>query len=1204
MSERIPILYLAPWVGYGGSDKNTIDWFRWIDRERFAPYLICTQPSDNPLLGEVSPYAEEVWVLPDLMAAEEMPTFIFDFIAARRIAAIHLMNSRIGFDLLPDLFCLDAPPAVVVQLHVEEVDRSGYVRYVTTRYGNIVDRFSISNQHVAEAVHGYGVPRDKIEVVYTGVDAESEFAPGTATPVEDFEGDDLEVLFAARLTDQKDPMLMLQVAAELRDRGAPVRFRVVGDGDMEGAVRDRIAALDLGNRVTMYSPTPGLAGWYAATDVLLLTSKFEGVPVAVFEAMAMGMPIVAPALPAIGELLDQPEDDLIGERDQVVPYADALERLAKDPEAREARGRKIRERAMRRFSVQEMATKHGAMYEQLVAGRPSPQVEERPQLPEPLRFFGRAALEEPLVSVVIPHFNQGHFLRECVESVRAQTYGGEVEIVVVDDASGQEGTAEVLSELEALEGVEVIRLEENGGPSRARNVGIERCRGRYLLPVDADNLLLPEAIEKLVAQLATAGEDVGFIYPNLDFFGNRDEYHQAPPYNLYTLLHANFCDTCSLIDRDVFEAGMRYHADIKLGHEDWEFALQMAAHAVRGEPAHGPTVRYRKWGFNRSDLVDHAYADFRETFLSAVSPLGAYEEEIKGAESPALSLIDLRPAADAAELGQALARQSCGDVEVVAGFAADSIPADAPRSLRRFPPGEPVETIERAFGAARGSFIALTVGGADSVLADPAAVEKVLRRFDSDSGLDAIAIADGGDAGRFDLATLPGGDGESVSDPHTVVVRRGVEAELPFGLLADPAAPVASVVRLLSGAGRKVEWRHLASVDAVLTPIVATDPSGWIAVPRGPSRRKESNAPPPPLLPGRGAYEVPRWADTPTWIAPLSTVVIRYKELIGERRLVVPGERPTAYELEHFVGTVRATGVPGTRKLISLDGTFFALPREEWRKVQGGAIELGYLEEAPLPGLEAVALAVHRVTGQHVLVGLGGSDALLASVDVIEHLGFADPFPLRPRAVPRAERSVGLRSLTKTADLEARRHRYAIDAFAAGEPIGELGALAESGLQGNIPLWVVDGYVITDRYRPPMRTPAAVRALRWTVEPIRWGDLGTPSARLKVMLRRGAQSAQVRTHPASPPPVPESDPHGWLFDTPLPGMTTLYASHHPVTGDQLLTREVGDAVEMGYEDTQLLGFIVATAPLRGSLDQRAVATPWTRRSGHVPRGSG
>lgn len=116
MSERLPVLYLAPWVGYGGSDKNTIDWFRWLDRERFAPYLITTQPSSNPLLGEIGPYAEETWVLPELMAGDAMPGFILDFVRSRGIQAIHLMNSKLGFDLLPELAALSTPPAVVVQM--------------------------------------------------------------------------------------------------------------------------------------------------------------------------------------------------------------------------------------------------------------------------------------------------------------------------------------------------------------------------------------------------------------------------------------------------------------------------------------------------------------------------------------------------------------------------------------------------------------------------------------------------------------------------------------------------------------------------------------------------------------------------------------------------------------------------------------------------------------------------------------------------------------------------------------------------------------------------------------------------------------------------------------------------------------------------------------------------------------------------------
>ncbi len=111
---RIPILYLAPWVGYGGSDTGTIDWFRHLDRERFAPYLITTQPSANERLAEVYPYAEEVWALPELLGGQHVPGFVFDLIHTRGIGLLHIMNARVGFDLLPDLAALPHPPGAVV----------------------------------------------------------------------------------------------------------------------------------------------------------------------------------------------------------------------------------------------------------------------------------------------------------------------------------------------------------------------------------------------------------------------------------------------------------------------------------------------------------------------------------------------------------------------------------------------------------------------------------------------------------------------------------------------------------------------------------------------------------------------------------------------------------------------------------------------------------------------------------------------------------------------------------------------------------------------------------------------------------------------------------------------------------------------------------------------------------------------------------
>src|SRR5881392_2785546 len=102
---------------------------------------------------------------------------------------------------------------------------------------------------------------------------------------------------------------------------------------------------------------------------------------------------------------------------------------------------------------------------------------------------GASMPESGLVSVIIPCHNQAHFLDEAIESVLTQTYPNH-EIIVVDDGStdNTETVAKCHSPLRYI-------YQENAGPSAARNTGFEQSRGEYLVLLDADDRLLPEALE-------------------------------------------------------------------------------------------------------------------------------------------------------------------------------------------------------------------------------------------------------------------------------------------------------------------------------------------------------------------------------------------------------------------------------------------------------------------------------------------------------------------------------------------------------------------------------------------------------------------------------------------------------------------------------------------------------------------------------------
>src|SRR6478672_7558577 len=128
----------------------------------------------------------------------------------------------------------------------------------------------------------------------------------------------------------------------------------------------------------------------------------------------------------------------------------------------------------------------------------------------------------PLVSIIIPAFNYGHFIRETLESVLDQTYRS-WECIVVDDGS-TDNTSHVVTEVAALcNKIKYVRQANQGQPA-ALNTGLRVCRGEYIQLLDADDLLERCKFEKQVGYLERTPE-VDIVYGSTRFFrdGNPNE---------------------------------------------------------------------------------------------------------------------------------------------------------------------------------------------------------------------------------------------------------------------------------------------------------------------------------------------------------------------------------------------------------------------------------------------------------------------------------------------------------------------------------------------------------------------------------------------------------------------------------------------------------------------------------------------------------
>jgi glycosyltransferase involved in cell wall biosynthesis/SAM-dependent methyltransferase len=188
--------------------------------------------------------------------------------------------------------------------------------------------------------------------------------------------------------------------------------------------------------------------------------------------------------------------------------------------------------------------------------------------------------DRPLVSVVIPCYNYGHWVGEAIDSVLAQTFQ-DFEILVVDGGSCEES----VQELQALQrpGVQVHYREGRHFVGDNRNFGIARAGGKYICCLDADDKLKPTYLEKALFLLETQGYDV--VSTAIQAFGEDTEVYGVKRFPvLADMVQANHVPTCAVFRRDLWERAGGYQ-DNGIGkdyfYEDWRLWVRCAALGAR-----------------------------------------------------------------------------------------------------------------------------------------------------------------------------------------------------------------------------------------------------------------------------------------------------------------------------------------------------------------------------------------------------------------------------------------------------------------------------------------------------------------------------------------------------------------------------------------------------------------------------------------------
>ena len=203
---------------------------------------------------------------------------------------------------------------------------------------------------------------DQYRVFFPGLVEPKKIPKDVARQQFEMGAGDIYVAYVGRMTAIKRPDRLLNTAAEIKARNLPVKFIVAGEGDLFEATKNDAQRRDLPVRFLGWRKDIGAL--FAASDIAILTSDNEGIPLTLIQAAQASLPIVATDVGSISDIVMHEVNGYLVDSEPVA-LADALQKLAIDPVLREIMGKAGLERTSRYFSLEKMCTDHTELYQLL-----------------------------------------------------------------------------------------------------------------------------------------------------------------------------------------------------------------------------------------------------------------------------------------------------------------------------------------------------------------------------------------------------------------------------------------------------------------------------------------------------------------------------------------------------------------------------------------------------------------------------------------------------------------------------------------------------------------------------------------------------------------------------------------------------------------------------------------------------------------------
>jgi glycosyltransferase involved in cell wall biosynthesis len=362
------ICYVIPSMSPGGTERQLVNLVRGLVRDHEIT-VVCMS-HDGALAGDARRAGAHVRVMGirrgwNFTARSKLRRIFSTF--APDIVHTFLF----GFDLFADLAARDVCVPVVVssrrELAVWQQSWHLYLQKWANRYVDCI----VANSRAAMdfAIEREKAPAELFRVIYNGIQADEYIST--------FEPDHVRLRFripfhrhvigiVANFSPVKDHALFVAAADMLLKRRADVHFLLVGTGPLVGHVEGLIIKRGLDENFTRVSTLTEIADLYRLMSVCVLSSKVEGFPNALIEAMAAGTPVVAPAVGGIRELVHDHDTGRLVVSRSPVDFADAIEWILDNPDKTRSMAQRANQFVRTQLTMERMVGEYRRLYTELL----------------------------------------------------------------------------------------------------------------------------------------------------------------------------------------------------------------------------------------------------------------------------------------------------------------------------------------------------------------------------------------------------------------------------------------------------------------------------------------------------------------------------------------------------------------------------------------------------------------------------------------------------------------------------------------------------------------------------------------------------------------------------------------------------------------------------------------------------------------------